>query len=149
MASRPEMLKAVGDILREEVIRRGRLNFKVTGKSMAPLLRPGDMVTVERIRQRWRLMPGDLVVLSNDGPVIVHHFLYWTLADGEIHLRTVGRNSKALDQLWPRRSLIGRVTLRERGQVNLEGPTAPLWLASSLFTAMGGIIQSRLERLLR
>ncbi len=145
-----QLAKAVGDILREEVEKRGRVNFRITGRSMVPLLKPGDVVTVERIGRKWRLVPGDLLVLAgDDGPIVVHQFVYWSFRDGEAHLRTVGRNSKALDRLWPHGALIGRVTVRERGRKNLRGPAAPLWLASSLFVAMGGVITARLERLLK
>ncbi len=149
MPSKPHLQQAVGEILREEVIRRGRVNFKVSGRSMAPLLKPGDIVTVETVTRKWRLVPGDLVVLAGEGPIVVHHFLYWTFRDGEARLRTVGRNSKALDRLWPHEALIGRVTVRDRGNIKVRGPIAPLWLASSLFAAMGGIVQARLERLLK
>lgn len=144
-----QLQQAVGEILREEVARRGKVNFRVTGNSMAPLLKPGDIVTVRRVRRRWRLLPGDILVLSGDGPLVVHHFLYWTLKDGQPHLRTAGRNGKALDRLWPREAVIGRVTLRERGKLSFRGPTAPLWLAGSLFAALGGVLTARLERLLK
>ncbi len=116
---------------------------------MAPLLRPGDSVTVEPVRLKLSLRPGEIVVLAGEQKPVIHHFLYWTLKNGRPHLRTTGRTGRAVDGLWPSDALIGRAVARDRGNVALAGVLPSLWLSASLAAPLLQVLLGRMERQIR
>jgi hypothetical protein len=108
---------------------RGGLTVRVevTGHSMAPFVRGGDVVTIAPCR---RLSLGDVVAFTSDGRLTVHRIVEWTdsglLARGDV--------APSADPPFTREEVLGVVTAVERGgrRVRLGlglGSRAVAWLS--------------------
>jgi signal peptidase I len=61
--------------LAETVLRRfGILRLKVTGRSMLPSIWPGDILVIHR-RDIRQVLPGNIVLFSRNGQLIVHRVI--------------------------------------------------------------------------
>lgn len=92
------------------------LRLRVNGRSMAPLLRPGDWVIVAAGRPE-DLARGDLVVIRSGDSLITHRLL--RVRPGR--LLTKGDNTWRADPPVEPGAVLGRVMARER-----EGVLSPL-----------------------
>ncbi len=87
------------------------LRIKVTGRSMSPLLRPGDFVYVQIILHD-RLKLGDIVVFTLDQHLMTHR-----LVSASPHgFRTKGDAALSADSYQDWSSLIGRVVSFEQNE---------------------------------
>jgi hypothetical protein len=97
----------------------GLLRLTVSGRSMAPLLLPGDILWFEGISTA-DLQPGDLVLVRRAGEMVTHRFLY---ADGSgWHLK--GDACSFPDAAFTEDALIGRAVILERNgrKIDLKIP---------------------------
>lgn len=105
------------DLLTESLRRNGRVEFRVRGGSMRPLLRNGDLLTVQPavINQ---LAVGDVAVFSRAGKLFVHRVIRMSPSS----LLTKGDAFPEADTPVAQHELLGRVTAVRRGtkQVNLD-----------------------------
>jgi signal peptidase I len=105
----------------------GRLRLKVEGFSMFPAIRPGDVLTVERVDPR-RTREGEVVVCGCGTSLRVHR-LAGKLGDGgRMAFVTRGDSLVRDDPPVPPEQVLGRVTTVERGQLKFtcQGKP-PLW----------------------
>lgn len=90
-----------GDRLRDEIAARGFAHATVTGTSMLPTLRAGEIVRLERVDE---VRPGQILAFEHGGGLLVHRVL--RLAADHIVCR--GDNRTLDDGRTPRAALVGR-----------------------------------------
>lgn len=94
-----------------DLLRGGRpVRLEVTGHSMSPFIRSGDIVTIEPLLGR-RPVLGEVVALAPGGLLRVHRLVGWDR--GQALFR--GDVAVATDPVASPDDLLGRVTRVERG----------------------------------
>jgi hypothetical protein len=118
----------------------------VEGRSMWPVLRPGDEVLVLHGGQPPR--PGAIVVAREGGGLVVHRLLAVTEAGGQVTYWTQGDARPQMDAPHPAEALIGRVIARQRAR--RETPMPERWTARTVAALQWGARgPRRLGRLVR
>jgi signal peptidase I len=92
----------------------GRVRLRVSGTSMAPAIRPGDLLTVEGVRLK-DISAGQVVVFSREGRLIAHRVVAKSEKAGESYLLTRGDRRWRNDARVSSAEVVGRVTDIERG----------------------------------
>jgi signal peptidase I len=100
----------IGDAVREF----GCIRLRVSGASMLPAIRPGDLVTVESVKVE-EISPGEIVVFACEGRLVCHRVTAIAGNAGEPLLATRGDRARRDDPLVSSSELLGRVTQIERG----------------------------------
>ena len=95
--------------------RASLLNLHVIGDSMAPLLRPGDLVTAQPV-QPDVLRLGDMIVVRHPSDLITHRLV----AVDEQGWHTKGDNCHRADEPVTVQAIVGRVVAIKRGDVRLD-----------------------------
>lgn len=104
--------------LAAEVARKhGKLRLRVTGLSMLPAVWPGDIVTVQS-REAARLLPGELVLVDDEGRLRLHRLIASQMSPGDDRLVTRGDSLAANDPPVRGEQVLGVVTSIERGSVS-------------------------------
>ena len=112
--------------LSTDILRSGKsLSFTAHGVSMRPLLRDGDILKIEAIRD-GRLRIGEIVFCRTlEGHIVVHRVVGRQLYDGKKYYLVQGDQVGNPDGLIPFEQLFGRVISVERaGQVFYTGSAA-------------------------
>jgi signal peptidase len=110
-----EATQALGCDLAMDVARTfGSVRLRVSGTSMAPAMRPGDLLSVEAAGM-GEVSPGDIVVFAQDCRLIAHRLVAKSERAGKSYLVTRGDRTRRNDGLVSGRELVGRVTRIERG----------------------------------
>ena len=118
-----ETANALGCDLAAEVAETfGRVCLRVSGTSMVPAIRPGDLVSVERARA-GEIAPGEIVVFMREGRLIVHRVVARTGSPGDGYLVTRGDRTRRNDALVSSAELVGRVTQIGRGHCRVRPRT--------------------------
>ena len=97
------------ELATESLQRAGRLRVRVTGASMLPCIRPGDILDV-RAAEAGAVGPGSVVLFSRDGRFFAHRV---ARREGE-HLVTRGDALGGDDAAIAPAELLGEVTGVER-----------------------------------
>jgi len=100
----------------------GSVCLRVSGTSMAPAIRPGDLVSAKPASV-MDVSPGDIVVFAREGRLIVHRVTVKTTSGAEPFLVTRGDRTRRNDAPVSSAELIGRVTLIERGPSKIPAPS--------------------------
>lgn len=87
----------------------GRVRLRVSGTSMAPGIRPGDLLSVERAKLK-EISAGQVVVFSREGRLIAHRVIAKTENAGETCLVTRGDRRWRNDAPVSSAEVVGRVT---------------------------------------
>jgi signal peptidase I len=118
-----DVLNASQCILVSEAVRRfGRIRLRVSGTSMLPVMRPGDLLTVESA-EIADISRGEIVVFTLNGRLVCHRVTEkFTDNAGDscepiftTRLVTRGDRMRRNDPLVSGSELLGRVTQIERG----------------------------------
>jgi len=113
-ASNPSACNLAAEALRDA----GRVRLLVTGSSMVPALRPGDLITVESAAAA-EISPGEIVVFALSGRLVVHRLAAMLPAKTgnprDLLMATRGDRARREDPLVSSGELLGRVTQIERG----------------------------------
>ncbi|MCX6348122.1 MAG: signal peptidase I [Candidatus Aureabacteria bacterium] len=73
------------------LLKEGRsVAVRATGLSMHPFLRPGDIVVIRPIKDRERILPGELVLYEQDGGRWVVHRVIRVMGEGGAVFLTKG-----------------------------------------------------------
>ena len=120
-SARPELLSMKGhqpDILRlfEEILQDGAdLRVRVTGRSMRPFLRGGEVLTIRQTPSPY-LRKGDLILFRNSYELPVLHRLLKKrkTGDGSFCILTKGDALMAFDEEIHEDSVLGKVLRIER-----------------------------------
>lgn len=91
----------------------GQLRLRVSGTSMAPVIRPGDVLSVEAAGLE-QLSAGEIVVFAREGRLIAHRLVARTERAGADFLVTRGDRTRRNDAPVSSAELLGRVTRIER-----------------------------------
>jgi signal peptidase I len=98
----------VADVVRST----GTANLKVTGCSMLPAIRPGDVLTISRLDSH-DLQSGDVVLYSRNGRLTAHRIL--KIANGSLMMR--GDSLSAIDPPVRFEEVVGKVlSISRRGR---------------------------------
>lgn len=114
----------IWDFLFKDGANTGPLRVRVRGRSMAPTLRPGDVVLVEPAGPD-NLRPGDVVLLRSGNGAMLHRFLGYT---PQGWLLTQGDACACPDPPWPPEALLGKAVNMERSGRVQAIPCHPLRL---------------------
>lgn len=111
--------------LLQQGMEAGKLPYvTVTSNSMAPLLKAGDQVALQRVPAE-SLRPGDIIMVQTTADLMTHRFWQQWQQNGQHYLLTRGDRLMQFDSPWPVARLIGRVVARRRGQRRLELDSGP------------------------
>ena len=106
---------AIGCDLAAEVVGVfGSVRLRVSGTSMAPTLRPGELVSVKKT-EVMEILPGEIVVFARNGRLIAHRVLTKIQSRGGSYLVTRGDRARKSDAPVSSSELVGRVNYIERG----------------------------------
>jgi signal peptidase I len=121
------------ELVSEAVRKVGRVRLRVSGTSMVPAMRPGDLITVERVRG-VDVAQGEIVVFARSGRLVVHRVTGITAVpgsaksggnEGDALLQTRGDCARRKDPIVRGSELLGRVTQIERGGRRMQ-PSATI-----------------------
>jgi signal peptidase len=110
------------NLVSEAVRAAGSVRLRVSGTSMVPAMRPGDLITVERAGTA-DISPGEIVVFARAGRLVVHRVTGIAAPaaaksggpeTGPV-LQTRGDCARRNDPIVRESELLGRVTQIERG----------------------------------
>jgi signal peptidase I len=112
-------LYAAADELFLTALAEGKVvRLHVDGTSMLPLLKPGDVVVLQRVESH-RLQKGDLVVVRREHDLVTHR-LVWQRAGQWL---TKGDNLRYMDPPIDEQAILGKVIAVERDRtiISLQG----------------------------
>jgi signal peptidase I len=102
-------------LLVEAVRKFGSIRLRVSGASMVPAIRPGDLVTVESVGVE-DVSPGEIVVFALAGRLVCHRVTAISGSAREPLLATRGDRARRDDPLISNSELLGRVSHIDRGR---------------------------------
>jgi signal peptidase I len=102
---------------------RGIVHVQVSGKSMVPWIRPGDVLVVHRAGIR-EVSPGEVVLFNRKGKLVVHRAVENKMLGTDCVLVTKGDAVDDADGLVSAQEFLGRAMLLVRGnrEIYLESP---------------------------
>jgi signal peptidase I len=103
------------DLVSEILRKFGRARMRVSGISMMPALRPGDLVSIERVTPR-EILRGEIIVFAREGRLITHRVITKQGVGADIVLITRGDHTHANDAPVSPHEFLGRVTSVDRGR---------------------------------
>jgi signal peptidase I len=74
MTLETHLQSACCDLVAEIAQSHGKVQLKVTGASMLPVICPGDLITVQRCNPR-ELQPGEVILFERNGGIAAHRIL--------------------------------------------------------------------------
>jgi len=97
-----------------------RTESAITGNSMAPLIRHGDMVVIEHGDVPLRI--GDVVVVKRQGTIVAHRLVHSEMEEGRERFLTRGDACGGIDPPVGRDQIIGKVVevRSSEGRVGLD-----------------------------
>jgi hypothetical protein len=136
-------LALVLELLRE----RGEAQWlPVTGRSMAPLIWPGDQV---QVTAEWQpAFRGDILTFLQAGQLTTHRLLRATNVGGQWVYVTKGDNQWQPDPPLNEVDIIGRVEAIRRGE-RVWGPNGRFWRWSNWYLTQLMLVQARLYPLFK
>lgn len=112
------------DLAAEVADQFGGVRLRVSGTSMAPAVRPGDLLSVEAT-EPYQVCPGEIVVFAREGRLIAHRMVARTEDVTGSYLVTRGDRVRRNDPPVSSAELVGRVTGIERGGTPVHPDTRP------------------------
>ena len=134
--------RIAGELAHVELAPDSRLRLRVNGRSMLPLIRPGDIVVVEPVSPT-KLRHGDIVAVRRADDIVTHRLMTPT-DNGQVI--TKGDNMRGSDAPRAVTQVVGRIVALERNgaavdltsrhwQVANRILSRLSWLELHLFTA--------------
>jgi signal peptidase I len=145
----PEKIKLFEDILNSGLT----LRVKVTGKSMAPVLQGGEVLTIKKAPSR-SLHIGDLIFFKNPYGVPLLHRIVRKQREKDVFIfQTKGDALITIDQPVTERNIIGKVCRIEKlsscGRTKQIDMESGMWKVLNCFRAIIGLGRSKVYILLR
>lgn len=125
----------------EEILTKGTdIRVRVTGSSMTPFLKGGEIVTISKT-DRSDLCMGDLILFKNDkGLPVLHRILRKRNRDNKRYYQAKGDGLIAPDKLIPESCILGKVYLIEksvaRKSIKTLDMNSALWKGVNRVTAL-------------
>lgn len=112
----PEALNSLTcDLVGEVVQTFGHARLRVTGTSMVPAVRPGDLLSIERATLN-EISQGEIVLFAREDRLFAHRVVEKANGPHELHLITCGDRLLQNDPPVSATELFGRVTSIQRGK---------------------------------
>jgi hypothetical protein len=144
MKSRPAAETYLDAVLALWAERRTRSQCRLTGNSMAPLIRDGDLLVIEHGPPAVRI--GDVIVFRQAGHLKAHRLLWRRRRpEGTLTFLAKGDASPAFDLPVPAERLIGRV-IEIRGTRGTRRLTSPYWTLAAPAAAALSVLHGALAR---
>jgi len=123
-----------GEVFLEVLKSAGQARLAVTGTSMLPSIRPGDMLEVHR-QGMEAILPGDVVLFLRNGGFAAHRVMEKAGEPDRTLLITRGDALRVPDSPVSPEELLGRVTAILRGGRRLDPRLTPWARVASWFLA--------------
>ena len=128
--------KNFGELAEEVFARSGRLRFTAGGRSMHPLIRDGDILTIEPVDPQ-RLRVGDVAFYRpSDSKVVVHRVVGKLSQNGRLVFLIRGDASDGPCEVVPAECILGRAVLLERNGRAVRLDRGPARLAGILWVKL-------------
>ena len=116
-------VSAVTQTVAGQLEQNGTASIHITGDSMVPMLRPGDILTIRK-EPLNKLNSGDILVLDSGGAMIAHRLLRKHWSPNGVLLVTKGDRQVREDDPWDATLYVGRAhtVSGQRGRFNLDSP---------------------------
>jgi len=125
-----------GELAEEVFARSGRLRFTASGRSMHPLIRDGDILTIEPV-DPWSLRVGDIAFYRpSDSKVVVHRVVGKLAQNGRLIFLIRGDASDGPCEVVPAECILGRAVLLERNGRTVRLDRGPARLAGILWVKL-------------
>ena len=108
MALTKKKFIAISQLLKEQINRGEKIQFKVTSKSMRPLIRVGDEVIVDKIIPST-LQPGEIILFERGNVFCTHRFIRRIKKNNRISFVTKGDNLARFDPPITENVILGKV----------------------------------------
>lgn len=139
-----ELLTAAAPALIAAILERyGQLRLRACGSSMFPVIRSGDVLSIQHCTAE-AVQQGDVVLVRNGDGIVAHRLIEKQLHDGESFLLTRGDSLWDSDAVQPASMLLGRVAAITRNGRAIHRP-----LAATLPERLYGLAVSESTRLSR
>jgi len=109
MLSEPKLQAACCELVADVARDFGKVQLKVTGASMLPVIRPGDLITVQR-RNPQELKTGEVILFRRNGGLTTHR----SIQVGEEFFLTRGDSLPLHDSPIPPSEVLGLVESAQR-----------------------------------
>ena len=124
------------------------LRMRVTGSSMTPIIRTGDLLTIRKL-PAGKLIPGDIVWFTNNsGNSVVHRILKKRIRFEKISFHTKGDAQIEYDQWTDEKNILGKICLIVKTRVNRPPISINLetarWRTAGIIIALFQIIRSKI-----
>lgn len=96
-----------GELLRSS----GRIRMRVSGRSMVPIIWPGDTLIISGVDDDGEFLPGEIVFFRRGDRMVAHRLIAKNESEGSKKLRTQGDALADADAPVSRGDLLGRVEL--------------------------------------
>lgn len=123
-----------GELFLEVLKSTGQAKLAVTGTSMMPAIRPGDMLEVHR-QGMEAILPGEVVLFMRNGGFAAHRVVEKVTGPERTLLITRGDALRVPDPPVSPEELLGRVTAILRGGRRLDPRLTPWARVASWFLA--------------
>ena len=128
------------EMLRAGLLSTGSLRLRVAGKSMAPLLRPGDEIWVEQVAPA-ALVCGDIVVMWREGGLLTHRLLAVHGSD----CYTKGDSCRRMDPVAGTEMIVGKVVAAQRGSKHIDF-RCQRWIIFNRLRGSLSLVEERIRR---
>lgn len=98
------------------------VRIKVSGFSMYPTMRPGDIVEISPVEPGVPLEPGVIIAIKRETDFIVHRFLGYAEVAGVMVVIARGDSNEHVDRPVPSERVAGRVVTIIRGNKIIRNP---------------------------
>jgi signal peptidase len=142
MLRNPELADLFDDILKNGKL----LRVKVTGHSMSPFIRGGEVVVIKNLPFE-EMRTGDIVLFKNRrGDLVLHRLVRKRGLERDGTIQTRGDSMPMLDEPVRDADVLGRVVSVERGgrdgKVFLLDMESWVWRGINLFVALASLVES-------
>jgi signal peptidase I len=143
------MLKPAVTELFQDILNSGSsLRVKVTGRSMSPLLKGGEILTIKKV-PHLSLRKGDLVFFKDNlGHPVIHRCIKKRTSKDDIIFQTKGDALLRPDKPIHHNQVLGKVFMMERAPLNSGSAPihmeSPGWIIMNYLTAAVNSIKSRI-----
>lgn len=126
--------KIIDHLILEELGNGKTITLRVSGKSMYPLIKPGDSIRIEKCAP-GALAIGDIITFKKDGIYLTHRVLWVRKKDNGIILITKGDNEINVDSPVSPNHIVGKALAIKRANRTLD-LESPFWRYINPFLGM-------------
>jgi signal peptidase I len=123
--------KVIDHVILEQLDKGRKIEFRVSGRSMRPLIEEGDPIHVEKCKL-GALSIGDIITFQRNDLYLTHRVLWVRKKGNRIRLITKGDNEINVDPLVSSNHIVGKAVAIKRANRTLDLEN-PFWRYINLF----------------